>query len=795
MNGVRALVDSTIRAPESLQEITITMLDDVAEFERTGAFDAEWYRSHYLDVEASGMDPAKHWLWLGRRLGRPGAERAVATSVEESCFDLDALFVDGTNGTCSAPYRVFRVAAGLIGEGWQVRCIKDEELPALLAGELPRVRFLIVHRAPFWTQYIQLVERMRALGTIIVYDTDDFVFDESIIPFIDGVRYLTSAEIDNYRHGMGAYRAFIRNADLCTTTTNFLAEKMAGVGTLSYRVRNAISTDNILLFENMNYRRKGRPSPFVVGYYSGTKTHQADFAVAAPALAQFMAECPDVVFRLVGALDLEDFPEIERFADPRQNDGVHRVVRVGLMPHDIMMRDQLGCDLIIAPLEVDNPYCEAKSELKFFEAALAKCPVVASATRTFAEAMEYNKYGELARTTDEWLTAFRNIYHNYDAALAQATRAFDYVRATYSQAYVGQEAKRVFEDFALRFRNTSAPHRVAESKKIAVIIPDFSGPGGGHRKIFTVCKALERAGHRLTLHFYTVRTPSEIRDSIAQLFVPLDADIVSFDGGAEGYDIVICTHWSTAYGLQRSGAARIIYFVQDFEPLFSVVGSEYLRAMSTYTRGHDIICYGKWVAAKLRDELDIASKVIPFTLDHSAYMPAPQGVERDIDILFYARPSQDRRCHALVIEGLAWLMHRCPSLRIGLFGEAEYGDLGFEYVNFGVFNDIHELARLYARATIGICFSPTNPSQLGYEMVACGVCVIDVTVKFSEVNFDGDSFVTYCVGHPDSIATVCQKLLEDENDRSRRQKAGYDFIADMPSDEELGRCFIRAAQL
>ncbi len=277
--------------------------------------------------------------------------------------------------------------------------------------------------------------------------------------------------------------------------------------------------------------------------------------------------------------------------------------------------------------------------------------------------------------------------------------------------------------------------------------------------------------------------------------MPLDAEIRPFDGTAEGYDVVMCTHWSTVYGLQRSGEARIIYFVQDFEPMFDAVGSEYMRAMSTYTHGHEIICYGKWVAAKLRDELDITAKAIPFTLDHATYVRPAQHVERDIDILFYARPSQDRRCYALVIEGLAWLKHRCPDARIGLFGEAEYGDLGFGYVNFGVFNDIRDLAPLYARTQVGICFSPTNPSQLGYEMIACGVCVVDVTVKFAEVNFDGDSFVTYCVGHPDSIASACQKLLADGQDRIRRQHAGYEFIAAMPSDDELGRRFIRAVQL
>ena len=43
---------------------------EVEAFRASGAFDQQWYLSEYPDVAKSGMDPARHYLWLGRRLGR-----------------------------------------------------------------------------------------------------------------------------------------------------------------------------------------------------------------------------------------------------------------------------------------------------------------------------------------------------------------------------------------------------------------------------------------------------------------------------------------------------------------------------------------------------------------------------------------------------------------------------------------------------------------------------------------------------------------------------------------------------
>lgn len=54
--------------------------DDVAALKASGQFDERWYLAEYPDVAMTGMDPARHFLWIGRRLNRkPFADAAGAS--------------------------------------------------------------------------------------------------------------------------------------------------------------------------------------------------------------------------------------------------------------------------------------------------------------------------------------------------------------------------------------------------------------------------------------------------------------------------------------------------------------------------------------------------------------------------------------------------------------------------------------------------------------------------------------------------------------------------------------------
>lgn len=422
---------------------------DIAALRNSEHFDAQWYLEEYPDVKLLGMDPAEHYLWLGEKMGRKPSMMAdpppppVMGGLDKP---LDVLFVDGTNGTSSTPYRVHHVAQGMMQEGWRVHCVRGDELQSMLHRKID-VRYVVFVRSPLWSPFREFADKMRAQGAVIVFDIDDLVFDEDVIPHINGFKQLSAGGKKNFLNALRSYREFILYSDFCTVATNFLVDEINRMGKPAFRVRNTISTKNISFFSEMGLSRARRPSPFIIGYYSGTKTHQADFAVAADALIAFMAEHEDVTFRLVGDFELDEYPALDDWQYIRRPGNLPRVTRVGLMQHDAMVRDQTSCDLIIAPLETDNPFCEAKSELKFFEASLTKCPVIASSTRSFVEATQDGRFARLATTSQDWLDAFRDIYYNYTKARQVASEAYEYVCSEYNEDTAAREAMIAYEGF------------------------------------------------------------------------------------------------------------------------------------------------------------------------------------------------------------------------------------------------------------------------------------------------------------------------------------------------------------
>jgi len=221
-------------------------------------------------------------------------------------------------------------------------------------------------------------------------------------------------------------RRLLLACDLATVSTTPLARAVAALGRASAVIPNSLNREQLRIAEQI--AATGRPSDGVVriGYFSGTRTHQRDFAACEPALLEIMERHPEVRFRLVGHLDLG--PQWERLRD--------RVERIGLLPPPELLWAIAETDINLAPLEPGNPFCEAKSELKFFEAAIVGVPTIASATEPFPAAIEDGVSGLLATDVQGWRAALDLLVTSEDRRRAMGAAAKQRALARFSPAAV-----------------------------------------------------------------------------------------------------------------------------------------------------------------------------------------------------------------------------------------------------------------------------------------------------------------------------------------------------------------------
>lgn len=286
---------------------------------------------------------------------------------------------------------------------------------------------LIMYRIPGSPENLALVAEARRLGVEARWEVDDLVFDVDLYSRNANLQTLPASLRRNLLRGAALYRRAMLEADGTIASTPVLAELMsAASGRPSVVVPNALDAETLAHAESALAERASRdPSRVVIVYGSGTKTHDADMAVAAPALLRLLADDPRVHLLIVGELTLE--PGFAAFAD--------RVARAPFTNFRNYLATLASADISIAPLE-DTIFNDAKSNIKLLEAAMLRLPSVCSPAREFRGAVEHGVDGFLARDTDEWYAALRALVDDPARRTAMGNAAHARLRASYDPGRV-----------------------------------------------------------------------------------------------------------------------------------------------------------------------------------------------------------------------------------------------------------------------------------------------------------------------------------------------------------------------
>ncbi|MBA2269431.1 MAG: glycosyltransferase [Chthoniobacterales bacterium] len=697
-------------------------------------------------------------------------------------------------------YRCIHLQEQLQALGYDADVAEWFEEGAVDPSQVASYDVVFLYRLPMWPRIREAIEQTRALGKPLIFDTDDLVFEPDLIDQHRAVTSLTPAEQAMHAEGVRGYLATLQACDITVAATPLLAELARRRARPGYVHRNALGREMLALANNLYNERQQRANSerVVIGYGSGTATHDVDFAEAAGALSEVLAQFPQVELWIAGPLTLP--PHLESFGE--------RVRRFPLSDWHGWFELASQMDIALAPLEMNNVFCRAKSEIKFVEAGALGVPVVASDIDPYRDAITHGTDGLLAANAQQWQEALSMLIQQPQRRRALGDRARQKVLQHYTpearssqlanllpqlsphawrpretagkaRASLLQRAAKAME----RVRTLFLPAARATATRLRInwLIPEPVPGAGGDVGIFRIIRDLARFGHHCRVHVvpYSLMTDfntEQIRAHVRQHFGDTGAEYHRWTGHIDDADCSFATFWPTVENLTALvKGGRRYYLVQDFEPSFYEGDPHHiLRSENTYRAGLHCITLGPWLARLLRERSGATADHFDFAVDTRIYRPrAAQRQEGQRRLCFYARPSTPRRGYALGLEALQIVKNRHPYLEIVFFGSAELNpEPPFPVTNRGKVTP-DDLAELYCSCDVGVVFSLSNPSFVPLEMMACRCAVVEIASERWEsvLTHDRDAWLVEPTAN--AIAEGILRLLDDDATRERIAENGY----------------------
>ena len=307
---------------------------------------------------------------------------------------------------------------------------------AEVLSQVQLASLLIVYRQPMSMLLQEVIAEARRLRVPVVYEADDIVYRQDLVAANPNLATLPADLRAAVIAGAADYAAGLRACDGVISSTRPLADDMArGVTGPAAVIENGIDAEMWSMARGIDLdlaagrirRSEGAGAgggdaaadggEVVIGYGSGSRAHDADLALAAPALARILTEFPQVSLRLFGPVAPP--PELVRFSK--------RIERVPILPQGEYLWEFAHADIALAPL-LDVPFNHYKSQVKYAEAGLVRLPLVASPT-VYATYVDDGRTGFIADGDEQWYQVLRALVTDPqlrrrvgDAARADITR-------------------------------------------------------------------------------------------------------------------------------------------------------------------------------------------------------------------------------------------------------------------------------------------------------------------------------------------------------------------------------------
>ncbi len=517
----------------------------------------------------------------------------------------DILFINGCPIDYCERYRVLNKIEELLAYG--ITC--DETIPEKLNKEMIKYyRGFIIYRTPWTKEMEDFIKIAKSQNKKIFYDIDDLVFDLNYTKQIKALSTLSPEEKELYDDGVIRYGKLLNICDYGITTTKKIRDEM------TKKVKDVCIDKNIASLELQKFSEfaisevKKEDNKIIMGYASGSSTHNDDLNMILPHIINILKKYNNVYLKLIGAIEYPK--ELETY---KSQIIISPFVNFKKLPYELRK-----IDINLAPLQ-NNIFNEAKSSIKWMEAALVKVPTIASDIGDFKDSITNNVNGILCRDAD-WFERIEELVLNRDLRESIAENAYNTVYSKYTAVTNGKN----IADFINNKLN----------KKICFVIPSANLSGG----ILVATKhaiILKNNGYDVSM----LNTDLETKD-IGEIYYGKESvDVISTNNTNidSNIDMMVATMWHTLnYAMNYAKQKDIRYLVQGRETSFYKPDKiDILLANATYYNHPNIkyLTISKWCKKWLEEEYDLKVSYVPNGIDIKMFPYKERSFNGKIKIL------------------------------------------------------------------------------------------------------------------------------------------------------------------
>lgn len=239
------------------------------------------------------------------------------------------------------------------------------------------------------------------------------------------------------------------------------------------------------------------------------------------------------------------------------------------------------------------------------------------------------------------------------------------------------------------------------------------------------------------------------------------------------YNILIANAWQITHAIHRNidFADKICYIIQDREELFYT--KQYLkdRVISTYKPTFHYFCVTKYLENYFRNVYKFKSVVgSRLSVNTQVYFDFQKHRNNSVVIPYYGNIKVGRLPR--LVEKIITILSQ-NNICCYVFPQ-KFHSTNKNVINLGSLTE-KQLSSLYNKNKVGIIFSNTNPSRLGFEMYASGLHVIEYDSEFTKYDMSSTNFTK--IKSEKNILSKVQQLF------SLKKSVNNQFINDLKKNK------------